>query len=60
MSANASEFYQSIVDEVVESMRSEFINEGVSEDILEKLKKTWEQKIKSKSIDAQSSRTQEM
>ena len=60
MSANASEFYQSIVDEVVESMRSEFINEGVSEDILEKLKKTWEQKIKSKSIDAQSSRIQEM
>lgn len=32
-------------------MRAEFVSEGVSEDILEKLKKTWEQKLKSKNIE---------
>jgi hypothetical protein len=41
-------------------MRQEFVSEGVSEDILEKLKKTWEQKIKSKNIDGLSQRMPEI
>ena len=45
MSQSAREFYQGVIDEVIESMRNEFVSEGVSEDILEKLKKTWEQKL---------------
>ena len=29
-------------------MRQQFINEGVSEDVLEKLKKNWESKLEEK------------
>ena len=43
-----TDFYQSIVNEVVENMRQQFINDGVSEDILEKLKKNWESKLQEK------------
>lgn len=32
-------------------MRNEFIQDGVSEDVLEKLKKMWENKLKEKSVD---------
>ena len=39
MSGNAAEnearkFFQSVMDEVIENMRSEFVSVGVSEDVL--------------------------
>jgi hypothetical protein len=34
MSSNAYDFYLTVVNEVVDRMKDEFINEGVSEDIL--------------------------
>ena len=45
MSTNAKDFYMAVVNDVIERNRQQFINEGVSEDVLEKLRKIWEEKI---------------
>ena len=42
MSVNTTEFYTHVVNEVIDRMKDEFINEGLSEDILQKLKEMWE------------------
>jgi hypothetical protein len=57
MSVNAQEFYSSVITDVIERMRNEFVQEGVSEDILEKLKINWEKKLKEKTVDGQNKRT---
>lgn len=41
----AQDFYKNVINQVVEDMRNEFIQDGVSEDVLEKLKKLWETKL---------------
>jgi len=41
MAELAKDFYHSVVDEVIKKNRQEFISEGVSEDVLENLKKLW-------------------
>jgi hypothetical protein len=48
MSSSAKDFYLVVVNEVIEKNRQNFINEGVSEDVLEKLRKIWEEKINQK------------
>lgn len=48
MSTNAKTFYAGVVNDVIERNRQQFINEGVSEDVLEKLRKIWEEKINQK------------
>lgn len=48
MANTAKDFYMIVVNEVIERNRQQFINEGVSEDVLEKLKKIWEEKINEK------------
>jgi len=45
MQTTAKDFYLKVVNEVIEKNRQQFINEGVSEDVLEKLRKIWEEKI---------------
>ncbi|CDW82672.1 transcription initiation factor iia large subunit-like [Stylonychia lemnae] len=48
MANSAKDFYMKVVNEVIEKNRQQFINESVSEDVLEKLKKIWEEKINEK------------
>ena len=48
MTTNAKDFYLAVVNEVIEKNRQQFISEGVSEDVLEKLRKIWEEKINQK------------
>ena len=60
MSSNAYDFYLTVINEVVDRMKDEFINEGVSEDILQKLREIWEQKLKDKDVAALGSRVQEL
>ncbi len=36
-----NEFYKGVINDVIEQMRQGFVDEGVSEDVLEKLKKSW-------------------
>ena len=57
MTAHAADFYQQVINQVIEDMRNEFIQDGVSEDVLEKLKKLWETKLKEKTVDAQTYRS---
>jgi len=45
MQTTAKDFYLKVVNEVIEKNRQQFINEGVSEDVLEKLRRIWEEKI---------------
>ena len=44
----ANKFYSEVVNQVIENMRNEFLSEGVSEDILEKLKNNWMVLLKEK------------
>ena len=44
------EFYLNVVNDVIEKNRQLFISEGVSEDVLEKLKKLWIEKLMTKMI----------
>lgn len=37
----ADEFYQEIIREVIEKMRREFVEEGVSEDVLTRIEEDW-------------------
>ena len=37
----ADEFYQEIIREVIEKMRREFLEEGVSEDVLTRVEEDW-------------------
>lgn len=48
MADSAKDFYMNVVSEVIEKNRQLFINEGISEDVLEKLRKIWEEKIHEK------------
>jgi hypothetical protein len=48
MVESAKDFYLSVINEVVEKNRQQFISEGVSEDVLEKMKKIWIEKINAK------------
>ena len=36
---DATPFYDKIVNDVIDKMRADFVNEGISEDLLVKLKK---------------------
>jgi hypothetical protein len=41
----ANIFYADVIQQVIDNMRQEFLSEGVTEDILGKLKKLWEDKL---------------
>jgi hypothetical protein len=41
----AQDFFNEVITSVIENMRQEFVSEGVSEDILEKMKDTWRLKL---------------
>ena len=42
-------FFDGVIKDVVESLRTVFSNEGVQEEVLERLKRTWEEKLLLKS-----------
>jgi hypothetical protein len=48
MAEEAKSFYHLVLEEVIEKNRREFMNEGISENVLENLKKTWLQKVEEK------------
>ena len=60
MSSNAYDFYVTVINEVVDRMKDEFINEGVSEDVLQKLREIWVEKLKAKNVDAHGPRMQDI
>jgi hypothetical protein len=37
--------YRNVIDEVIRNVRREFVNMGVDEQVLEMLKRTWEEKL---------------
>ncbi len=41
----ANSFYQEVIQQVIDNMRQEFLSEGVTEDILNKLKTSWQEKL---------------
>ncbi|KAF6017170.1 hypothetical protein EB796_024500 [Bugula neritina] len=43
---SVSKLYQSVIDEVIESMREAVLDEGIDEQVLTELKQLWEQKLK--------------
>lgn len=42
---NAEDFYQQTIREVIDRMRREFVEEGVSEDVLTRLEEEWKAKL---------------
>ena len=49
----ADGFYHKVIDEVIDRMRRVFVEEGQSEDILERLKDEWQHNLYQISNDAQ-------
>lgn len=45
MSTQAASFHRTVVEDVIKSIREDFINEGVDEQVLEDLKQLWESKL---------------
>lgn len=48
MVESAKEFYTNVINDVIEKNRQQFISEGVSEDVLENMKKLWIEKLNKK------------
>ncbi|GAB6021840.1 hypothetical protein CHUAL_004412 [Chamberlinius hualienensis] len=44
-SANVSQFYRTVIDDVINNVRETFLDEGVDEQVLIELKQVWETKI---------------
>lgn len=57
MVESAKDFYTSVINEVIEKNRQQFISEGVSEDVLENMKKNWIDKLNKKLQPEQDPRT---
>jgi len=50
MVEQSKDFYLSVINDVAEKNRNLFIGEGISEDVLEKMKKIWIEKLMAKMI----------
>jgi hypothetical protein len=50
MVEQTKEFYNNVITDVIEKNRQLFISEGISEDVLEKLKKLWIEKLMAKTV----------
>jgi len=59
MVESAKDFYNNVINDVIEKNRQQFISEGVSEDVLENMKKIWIEKLNKKLQPENESRMQD-